>query len=274
MKKAIKFSVLGLSILLFSVLFTHTASADHAWGTYHWARTENPFTLVLGDNVAIKWDAFLATTSTDWSVSSVLDTTIKVGKTTAKTCKVSTGRVEVCNSRYGNNGWLGIAQIWVSGSHITKGVVKMNDTYFDTTTYNTTAWRNLVMCQEVGHTLGLDHQDEDFNNQNLDTCMDYTSAPESNQHPNDHDYEQLLAMYTHADSFNSMVSSVFARAQDFFNNKSKNDDLEDEEDWGKPVLKFAKEALEESKKKNALYVKELSRNEKVFTHVFWVEEIE
>ena len=50
-----------------------------------------------------------------------------------------------------------LAQIWVSGKPITQGATKVNNTYFDTPTYDTSAWRNLVMCQEVGHTLGLDH---------------------------------------------------------------------------------------------------------------------
>ena len=52
---------------------------------------------------------------------------------------------------------------------------EVNDTYFNTAKYNTPVWRNLVMCQEVGHTLGLDHQDEIFDNVNLGTCMDYTN---------------------------------------------------------------------------------------------------
>jgi len=105
------------------------------------------------------------------------------------------GRVEVCNNTYGNNGWLGVAQIWASGSHITQGTVRLNDTYFNTATYNTPAWRNLVTCQEVGHTFGLDHQDENFNNPNLGTCMDYTNDPSTNQHPNAHDYEELDIIY-------------------------------------------------------------------------------
>ncbi|MBC9002950.1 MULTISPECIES: hypothetical protein [Micromonospora] len=38
-----------------------------------------------------------------------------------KTCKATAGRVEVCNSAYGNNGWLGIASISVTGgTHITQ----------------------------------------------------------------------------------------------------------------------------------------------------------
>ena len=89
-----------------------------------------------------------------------------------------------------------------------QGTVKLNDTYFNTATYNTPAWRNLVMCQEVGHTLGLDHQDETFTNQNLGTCMDYTNSPSSNQHPNAHDYAQLETIYAHTDSTTTVGASA------------------------------------------------------------------
>jgi hypothetical protein len=74
--------------------------------------------------------------------------------------------------------------------------LKVNDTYFNTPTYDTTPWRNLVMCQEVGHTLGLDHQDTSFDNPNLGTCMDYASnplGPPDNEHPNKHDYDISMA---------------------------------------------------------------------------------
>ncbi len=185
-----------------------TALGSHSWGGYHWARTANPFTLKLGDNVNSTWDASLAGASSDWTASSVLDTTIVVGGTRPKNCRPTSGRVEVCNAFYGNNGWLGIAQIWVSGGHITQGAVKVNDTYFSTAKYNTPAWRNLVMCQEIGHTFGLDHQDESFDNPNLGTCMDYTSDPSTNQHPNQHDYDQLEAIYTHLDSTTTVGQSA------------------------------------------------------------------
>jgi hypothetical protein len=179
------------------------ALGSHSWGNYHWARTSNPFNLKVGDNVNGTWDTILNTTISDWSQSTVLDLTKVAGGTRAKPCKATTGRVEVCNASYGNNGWLGIAQIWITGgTHIVQGVTKVNDYYLSKAPYNTTAWRNLVMCQEVGHTLGLDHQDENFNNANLGTCMDYTSNPEgppSNEHPNAHDYEQLLLIYEHLD---------------------------------------------------------------------------
>lgn len=177
------------------------ALADHSWGSYHWARPGNSLTLALGDNVSQAWDAYLARASIEWN-RSVLETTIVAGGTRPKTCKPTAGRVEVCSERYGYNGWLGIAQIWISGGHISQAVTKLNDSYFSTAKYDTPGWRNLVVCQEVGHTFGLDHQDEEFSNGNLGTCMDYTSNPDANPinwYPNAHDYAQLEQIYSHSD---------------------------------------------------------------------------
>jgi hypothetical protein len=190
------------------------ADATHSWGGYHWARTANPFTVTLLDGVSSRWDSYLATASSDWSASSVLNTVVAPSTASPKTCKAVNGKVLVCSASYGNRGWLGVAQIYVSGLHITKGTVKVNDTYFNTATYNTPAWRALVMCQEIGHTFGLDHQDETFDNQNLGTCMDYTNDPDgtlynqlSNEHPNQHDYDELVTIYSHLDSTTTVISS-------------------------------------------------------------------
>jgi hypothetical protein len=57
-----------------------------------------------------------------------------------------------------------------------------------------------VACQEIGHTFGLGHQDENLDNTNLGSCMDYTSNPVSNEHPNQHDYDQLVRIYEHLDT--------------------------------------------------------------------------
>ncbi|HEX9800822.1 MAG TPA: hypothetical protein VGC00_11710 [Thermoanaerobaculia bacterium] len=186
--------------------------ASHSWGGYHWARTSNPFTLKTIDSVTAAWDSYLDTSIVDWSKSTVLNLAEEAGNSTSKTtrrCSAPTGKVRVCNLTYGNNGWLGIAGISITGgTHITKGYVKLNDTYYNTSTYNTSAWRNLVMCQEIGHTLGLDHQDEEFDNANLGTCMDYTSNPGTNQHPNAHDYAQLEAIYAHLDSTTTVAAGL------------------------------------------------------------------
>lgn len=189
-----------LLVLLVTVTFASLATADNAWSTYHWERSGDSFTLNLGDNVEGNWDGHLLSASTDWSVSTVINTSVVPGTTKPRRCKADAGNVQICNFTYGDNGWLGIAGISISGGHITAGYVKLNDTYFNTSTYDTPAWRQMVICQEIGHTFGLGHQDDIFDNPNLDTCMDYTSNPESNQHPNQHDYDQLVSIYTHLDA--------------------------------------------------------------------------
>jgi hypothetical protein len=245
-------SVVALITVL--AVFPLSAGASHSWNGYHWARTSNPFTVKVGDNVGSAWDSTLNTTISDWSKSTVLDLTKVAGQSAKKRCPATSGRVEVCNNTYGNNGWLGVAQVWVSGSHITQGTVKLNDTYFNTSTYNTTAWRNLVSCQEVGHTLGLDHQDENFNNANLGTCMDYTSNPGTNQHPNQHDYDELVTIYSHLDSTTTIgnMPAGFANA-----------DMHAVENWGEKVSDNGKAAV---------FVRDFGNGYQIVTHVIWSSE--
>ncbi|WP_412542953.1 hypothetical protein R8Z50_10865 [Longispora sp. K20-0274] len=229
------------------------AQANHSWGGYHWARTANPFTVKLGDNVTSNWDSFLNTASNDWTQSTVLNTTVVAGQSSSKRCAATTGRVEACNATYGNNGWLGIASISVTGGvHITQGTVKLNDTYFNTAQYNTSAWRALVMCQEVGHTFGLDHQDTDFNNANLGTCMDYTNDPSTNQHPNKHDYDELVTIYSHLDSFNTADQTLAASPAITDSPAS----------WGRLVEGNASHGA-------GLYVRDLGHGNLIITHVLW-----
>jgi hypothetical protein len=174
-------------------------------------------------------------------------------------CGAVSGRVEVCNATYGNNGWLGIASIWASGTHITQGTVKLNDTYFNTAKYNTPAWKNLVMCQEVGHTLGLNHQDENQSNANLNTCMDYTNRPDSNQHPNAHDYEQLGLIYAHLDGSTTVAQTTTSLGKNPIAN------LDDPSSWGKST------GLKDSRGRSSHFELDLGNGQKVFTFVVWAD---
>jgi hypothetical protein len=207
--------IIGLLLLVAGVAVVGAvpASANHSWNGYHWARTANPFTIKLGDNVSGLWDDMLTTAASDWSQSNVLDTTVVAGGTRAKQCRPTPGRVEVCSARYGNTGWLGVAQIWVTGgSHITQGTVKNNDSYFGDSSYqyNNAAEMQHVICQEIGHTLGLDHQDE--SGISLNTCMDYyhntSSTDTKSTHPNRHDYDELAVIYEHLDTTTTIGSSA------------------------------------------------------------------
>jgi hypothetical protein len=235
-------------------LFPSAATGSHSWNGFHWARTSNPFTLRLGDAVSAVWDGHLATASSDWPKSRVLDTRVVSSNKNPRSCRPTSGRVEVCSATYGNTGWLGVAQIWLTrGSHIRQGTVRVNDTYFRRPPYNTSAWRSLVMCQEVAHTFGLDHQDEDFDNPNLGTCMDYTINPTSNQHPNAHDYAELEEIYAHVDSFTTVGFAAATRARGTFTNQSSWGRVAEQPSGGRPTM----------------YVRNLGRGNRLVTFVIW-----
>jgi hypothetical protein len=213
-----------------SVVAGLSVSASSAAGTpwinpstgnpYHWARTANPFTVKLGNDVTSAWTTFLNGASTDWAQSGTLTdyfgtfttanplrTTVVAGLTSGRKCRATSGRDEVCDAAYGNNGWLGLASIWASGDHITQGTVKLNDTYYNSGFYNTPTWRGAVACQEVGHTFGLDHQDT--SGANFHTCMDYANTPDSwNTHPNRYDYSTIVTDYSHLDSTNTIAAAT------------------------------------------------------------------
>lgn len=248
------------------------ASATHSWGSYHWARTANPLTLKINEALTSSWEPYLQVAMDDWATSSVLNfspTTPVSSSASAKRCNPIAGQVLVCNAAYGQRGWLGIASIWINGNHITKGTTKVNDSYFNLAQYNTPAWRQFVMCQEIGHDFGLDHQDENFSNANLGSCMDYTNNPSTNQHPNAHDYEQLETIYAHLDSTNTATGAavptnfglreVGKPAPRQGGDAGVGDTMAD---WGQAVGR-------DGKGRPDTFVKALGDGRKVITHVLW-----
>ena len=237
-----------------SIALVGTALANHAWGSYHWSRATNPLALNVGDNVNGTWDPFLSEAILDWDDSSVLNLAIVNGGKDPSTCAPTSGRIEACNAAYGNTGWLGLAQIWVKRGHITQAITKVNDTYHSVPPYNTDAWRRLVMCQEIGHDFGLDHQDENNNNANLGSCMDYTSDPDgppSNEHPNTHDYDQLKSIYAHEDVGGSGGPC-----------HGNNPNCQNRIEQAPPFSQA-------SRSNGDLYVDELPNGGRRITHVFW-----
>ncbi len=228
-----KLATAVIAVLALTAAAAGPASASHSWGGYHWAQAKTSGASVsvnLGDNL-------VRTSKTDWPTifkgasptganavynwsnlnlfplgtgnqwGDVLDTPAVTGAnpTSQKRCKPQSGRVEVCNARYGYNGWLGVASVWTSGGHIVQGTVKVNDSYLDGSSYST-ADKQHVLCQEVGHTVGLDHTSEDGSDQN--TCMDYASGLE-NPHTYGHDNEQINLIYTgHDDGSTSTATST------------------------------------------------------------------
>ena len=230
------------------------AAARHAWKSYHWARTTGELAIPIGVNTSANWVGHVDTAIADWNQSTLINSPKVPGTSTDPVeCAPVSGTIQVCNSAYGDNGWLGIAQIWLANGHISQGVTKLNDTYFNTPKYNTYAWRQLVTCQEIGHDYGLGHQDENFQTDRTRSCMDYTSLPEGNEHPDAHDYEQLVKIYNHTESATSTFGRGATGAKAGGNTMAQ---------WGRPISFTADGRPDVFQRMDASGME-------VITHVFW-----
>ena len=244
-----------VAVVLFALValaaLSPSAHAGHSWSNYHWARTSNPFTITVIDSMTSDWDDNLRAANSDWDASSVLEVAYESGdasQRTRKRCPTVSGKVRACNADYGRNGWLGVAQIWLSSGHIVQGTAKMNDTYLSSGYTETN--RQHVICQEIGHDWGLGHTSEDGSDQQ--TCMDYSSDL-GNPSPNAHDYEQLETIYKHADS----TTTIAALPADV-----ANAELNTPAQWGREVHAAGH---------TSVFEREFPGGHKVITHVFWVE---
>ena len=202
--------IIRITIICVMFIMSVPVHAGHSWGNYHWARTTASFDLTIINSTTSEWDGYVSQAVEDWSGSSKLemveDTNGSTNKKQRRQCKGGSGKVRICNLAYGQNGWLGIAGISIdSNGHITTGYTKLNDSYFTQVFYDNDNWRQSVTCQELGHNVGLGHQDENFNNTSLLSCMDYQNPPY--EYPNAHDYDQLATIYGHTDSYDSYAGS-------------------------------------------------------------------
>ncbi|MDQ3749314.1 MAG: hypothetical protein M3367_09945 [Acidobacteriota bacterium] len=248
------------------IIFPINSYADHDWNNYHWARTSNPFTLTVVDSTTSTWASQQNTAISDWSASSVMNLVAEQGNESSnarRRCVMISGKIHSCNYTYGSNGWLGLASINITGGvHITQGSSKMNDTYFNTSTYNNPNEKLHVMCQEIGHTFGLGHTSEDGSSQN--TCMDYFSNTGANAgstlstKPNQHDYDMLSSIYAHLDSTTTIASTAFMGS-------SASEVTNEPNSWGRLTSQSANG-------RSSTYKREHYDGSETATHVFWTIE--
>ena len=184
---AIGFRAFGvvLGLVVFATL-TVVASADHSWASYHWSSDKLEPT--VGDRTSSSlYDVQAGVT--EWAdLDSPIQPTMAKGKK---------GNITVTEaySPY----WLGLARIFIDGEgHITKGEVKLNTVLLQN--YPAAA-ADHVLCQELGHVLGLDHNRVGDTSPGDDTCMNDQVNLFATQYtaPNAHDLDQLNATYNHTE---------------------------------------------------------------------------
>ena len=204
--------LVALAMLLLSAA---TALANNSWNGYHWADGTDPhdgsIELTLVDDLepgAYGTKYGEAVDDWDWNSNGFngpLSLIRLDGGDRPVACdNVATegagteivGTIHVCNDAYGKIGWLGLARIWLAADgHIDAGVALMNDSYMleSGSVYDDPyAWQH-VLCQEIGHTFGLDHQ----GSPKKQSCMnDRWGLTNPNfVGPNQHDYDTLDEIY-------------------------------------------------------------------------------
>lgn len=258
----------AVSVGLACAAMAPVAQATHSWGGYHWARSTPQFTLKLGNNLSsADWISHMTQASSDWNNGGQTPVlTAIVAGTSNRRCSMVVGTTQVCNGAYGNNGWLGLASINISGLHITRGSAKMNDTYFNSASYNNPNEREHVMCQEVAHTFGLDHQST--NGSSLNTCMDYFSNTGANADstlstkPNAHDFEELGIIYAHLDTTTTVAALATANADQ----RTVDVDISDDPgSWGQLMSQA-------THGRSSTYERLNRDGSKTITHVYWTIE--
>lgn len=250
------------------------ALANHSWGGYHWAGNGQDLRLKVNTSIGSQWNTSVSGSIADWNSSTELTLTAQTASgINPRRCNPVYGQILVCSAAYGQRGWLGLASIWLSNGHIVQAVTQLNDSYHNYAPYNSPAWRSLVACQEVGHDFGLDHQDENFDNVNLGTCMDYTRSPSggiyngfnygpANTHPNAHDYDELKIIYNHNDGYTSATFSTgqgSAATQSPAMTEAAGLSMAE---WGRPIRR-------DSLGRSNVFVKDVDRNHRILTHVLW-----
>lgn len=178
--KFVKHAAIGLAA--FGICFglqTPKAGASHYLG-YHWNRV----------NTAIAQVYYVDHTGPAWPVNSSVvqwNATNRLGvycRTPSQGCPgsnvgcVHVWEVNTPDPYYGTTSYSG------SGGHFTFAAVYLNNYYYlDGVGHRHTA------CQEVGHAFGLSHQYAP------DSCMNDSVL--NTQYPNNHDYDQIRAIYNH-----------------------------------------------------------------------------
>lgn len=172
---------LALVLLLFTLLVPAApVVAGHATGQ-HWPNGQ----IEIHDYTSPFFDFMLVDAVANWDNTSPSLTLTLIDEGEMACPGFTAGIVVVCSGNYNNPDWAGRAWYHSSGSHIIDGAIR-----FDTADFagreSDGPWVLHLGCHEVGHMMGLNHQN---------TSGSCVTDSNLRRYPGDHDVNTMLAVY-------------------------------------------------------------------------------
>lgn len=184
--------VLGLVCLLFAPVANAAPTPVLA---KKWAHT-GQLIIRVHDHTTPEWRPYLEKAVADWNKGTARTRVrlVIVDKTPSKLCPYVFGVVKVCSGDYGPNKYYGHTAYAGSGEQMMQAAITMNMYYL---VRQGAARRQAVMTHELGHALGLNHNDAAMGNANTGSVMDNTNDPTGTKAP----YGPKVALEPSEDDF-------------------------------------------------------------------------
>jgi hypothetical protein len=192
---------------------TDPQASPSTGGAFRWSNNNNNnngLTLVILNAMDDSWDKELRVAVDNWEAGVPVDPLSLSIQNVAYDfdCTAVEGKLKVCNGNYGATRWRGINEVILNRrtNTIISSAAKMNEYYLPNG--GRAEQRLYTLCHEIGHGFGLPHWDEDFYNEDLGNCMDYTSKPQNNMLPDASNFLYLGELYGNGTITSSSVATT------------------------------------------------------------------